>query len=225
MYIPNLIAADGIRVYVFDDPTILKNCRKFFHYINEKYNMAETELKNALYIDSENDFIGLIPQIIFCLEYKQEKNTKKKLELYEHTIKKNAFYRRFNTLKSLNEDYKTLLKENFSEEIEVLITTILSEIFKNGVVTNKEMLLKEADKGITLREVETKKERVERELKQIYGHEQAKAMVRIIGQPLLKDYKHTVRELIVDFAQNLAQPNITLNKSETEEKKKRRQKR
>jgi len=97
----------------------------------------------------------------------------------------------------------------------------LTQILENGVVTNKEILLKEIDRGITLREVETRDERVERNLKAFYGNEQAKTMVRVIGQPLLKEQNYAVRDLVVDFAQQLVQPNITLNKSETEERKKR----
>ena len=45
-------------------------------------------------------------------------------------------------------------------------------------------------------------------------------MVKIIGQPILKDRNYILRNMIVDFAQRLIQPNITLNRSETEERKK-----
>jgi len=118
-------------------------------------------------------------------------------------------------------NYRALIKEKFSEAIADYTIKILSQVLENGVVTNKELLLKELDKGITLREVESKHERVEQNLKSYYGHDQAKTMVRVIGQPLLKDHGHTERELIVGLVQELVQPNITLNKSETEERKKR----
>lgn len=45
-------------------------------------------------------------------------------------------------------------------------------------------------------------------------------MVRIIGQPLLEGMHYTLLNLIVDFSQRLIQPNITLNQSATEERKK-----
>ncbi len=117
--------------------------------------------------------------------------------------------------------YSILEKEKYSEEISNYIVRILSEILGNGVATNKEILLKEADKGITLRAVDTKTESVVTSLKQIYGLDQAKTMVRVVAQPLLKDHDYTLRNLIVDFVQQLIQPNITLNKSETEERKKK----
>ena len=51
--------------------------------------------------------------------------------------------------------YKILMKEEFSADIADTIVQILSAILNNGVVTNKAILLKEADKGIVLRDVET----------------------------------------------------------------------
>ena len=116
--------------------------------------------------------------------------------------------------------YKILENEAFSQNIATLITSILKEIFDNGVVTNKELLLRETDKGIILRDISTKKEQVVNKLKHFYGLDQAKTMVGIVARPLLKNIKYTIRNMIVDFSQRLIQPNITLNRSETEERKK-----
>ena len=116
--------------------------------------------------------------------------------------------------------YKILEKEAFSKDISNLISRISTEILGNGVVANKELLLKEADKGIILRDIKTKKEKVVFNLKHFYDLDQAKTMVKIIGQPLTKNRNYTLRNMIVDFSQRLIQPNITLNRSETEERKK-----
>jgi putative nucleotidyltransferase with HDIG domain len=117
--------------------------------------------------------------------------------------------------------YNILEKENFLPNIATLICSILKEVLDNGVVTNKELLLKETDNGIILRDISTKKELVVNNLKHFYGLDQAKTMVKIIGQPLLENIDYTLRNMIVDFTQRLIQPNITLNRSETEERKKR----
>ncbi|RZB31748.1 MAG: cyclic-di-AMP phosphodiesterase PgpH [Desulfobacteraceae bacterium Eth-SRB1] len=117
--------------------------------------------------------------------------------------------------------YSILEKEKFSIEISNFITGILIRILENGVVTNKEILLRESDKGILLRDVETKTNKLVNNLKQFYGLDQAKTMVRIVGQPLLKGVNYSLVNLIVDFVQSLIQPNITLNRSETEELKKK----
>ena len=115
--------------------------------------------------------------------------------------------------------YRVLEKVGFSKEISDPINRILQEILSNGVVTNKEILLKESEKGIILRNVRTKKEQELQQLKKIYGLDQAKTMVRIVGQPLLSDLDYALLNLVVDFVQRLIQPNITLNRSETQERK------
>ena len=115
--------------------------------------------------------------------------------------------------------YRALEKMGFSKDIADLINRILQEILLNGVVTNKEILLKEAEKGIVLRDVRTKKEQELFQLKKFYGLDQAKTMVRIVGQPLLSDLDYGLLNLVVDFVQRLIQPNITLNRSETQERK------
>jgi len=116
--------------------------------------------------------------------------------------------------------YKMLTKDLASLEIEVLIVKIIAEILDNGVVGNKELLLREQEAGITLRNINTKSEKTVHKLKRFYGLDQAKTMVRIIGQPLLQGRNYSLRNLVVDFSQQLIHPNITLNRSETEERKK-----
>ncbi len=120
-----------------------------------------------------------------------------------------------------DEDFRTLEKDEFSIQTQNLIQQVPKTILSNGVVANKEILLGEKDKGITLRSVETQTEQTVMTLKSYYGPDQAKAMVRIIGQPLLESSNYALRGLVVDFCQRLVQPNITLNRNETEERKKR----
>jgi len=116
--------------------------------------------------------------------------------------------------------FSALETVGFSEKTADYITQILLKILNNGVVTNKEILLKESEKGIILRNVSTKKEEAVYQLKQFYGLDQAKTMVRIVGQPLLSDLDYGLLNLVVDFVQRLIQPNITLNRNETQERKK-----
>jgi len=133
--------------------------------------------------------------------------------------KKNAFEEKIGTGISKGA-YSLLIKENFSDTVSGIIKRILAEILKNGVVANKEILLREADKGIVLRKIGTKTETVVKGLKKFYGLDQAKTMVRVVGQPLVKGLNYNLRNLIVDLCQGLIQPNITLNRNETEERRK-----
>ncbi len=114
--------------------------------------------------------------------------------------------------------FQILFKEKFSEEVTEYITAIVGDILTNGVVANKEILLAEEEKGVTLRTIQSNKERVITNLKVFYGPDQAKTMVRIVGQPILKDVNYSLSNLVVDICQRLLRPNITLNKNETEKR-------
>ncbi len=115
--------------------------------------------------------------------------------------------------------YKILENEKFSSNISGLIISILSEIMRNGVVASKDLLLKGNDRGITLKSLSDDTEKTVQNLKSFYGLDQAKTMVRIVGEPALKDLDYTLVNLIVDLTQRLIQPNITLNRSETERRR------
>ena len=144
----------------------------------------------------------------------------KKISIHNLIWQKKSDFEEKTGIPVSNGAYKILEKEAFSYDISNLITKILTEILKNGVVTNKELLLKETEKGILLRDIKTKREKVVFNLKHFYDLDQAETMVKIIGQPILQNRNYTLRNMIVDFVQRLIQPNITLNRSETEERKK-----
>ena len=117
--------------------------------------------------------------------------------------------------------YDLLISQAFSAEIADLITRVLNDILANGVVANKEVLLKELDRGITLRNVVNQTEKTVLALRQYYGPDQAKTMVRIVAEPVVRDLDYNAVNLIVDLSQRLLQPNITLNRNETEERKRK----
>ena len=119
--------------------------------------------------------------------------------------------------------FKILIAESFSDLIADRIAKILTDIQTNGVVANKEILLRESDKGITIRNVVTQTEKTVTALRQYYGPDQAKAMVRIIGEPLVQDMSYNLVSLVADICQSLVQPNITLNRNETERRKEQAQ--
>lgn len=118
-----------------------------------------------------------------------------------------------------NGAYAILEKEQFSSDVATIIQQILSGIMAKGVVNNKTILLKEADKGITLRDVKTQKERTIKDLSRFYDLAQAKATALQNGSQRLNHLDYNLRNLIIDFVQQLVQPNITLNRNETEERR------
>ncbi|HDI59149.1 MAG TPA: HDIG domain-containing protein [Desulfobacteraceae bacterium] len=117
------------------------------------------------------------------------------------------------------EAFNLLTAAGFDESIADCIVAIASDILENGVVTSKEMLLREAGRGIVLRDIATQKERVVYDLEKLYAFDEAKAMVPELGEPLLKDIDPSLKAVIVDLTQLLIQPNITLNRSESAERR------
>ncbi len=124
-------------------------------------------------------------------------------------------------LKVTKATYQILEKKKFSIEMENLICQILFKILDNGIVANKEILLRHKEKGISLFNVATKTEKVLQNLKKFYGLEQAQEVARIVAEPLFKKVDYVTQNIVMDFTIRLLQPNITLNSSETEERKKR----
>ncbi len=114
--------------------------------------------------------------------------------------------------------YSVFYKYRFSSDISIKIKTIINKILTNGLVANKEILLREQHKGIILQTIGLKEERTVYNLKVFYSPDQAKTMVRIEGQPILKNLNYNLSNLIVDICQRLLQPNITLNRKETEKR-------
>jgi hypothetical protein len=113
------------------------------------------------------------------------------------------------------ETFNPLAAAGFEPSIAERIVAIASDILENGVVTSKEMLLREADRGIVLRDIASANERVVLDLEKLYAFEEAKALVPVVGEPLLKDVDPALGEVIVDLTRRLIQPNITLNRSES----------
>ena len=115
--------------------------------------------------------------------------------------------------------YQLLADDGFSKSVSDRTVKILQSIQSNGVVANKEIMLKEIDHGITLRNVADQKESTVTALRQYYGLEQAKTMVRIVAGPLVKELNYNLINMIVELCQRLVLPNITLNRNETEKRK------
>ncbi|MBF0467811.1 MAG: HDIG domain-containing protein, partial [Desulfamplus sp.] len=112
--------------------------------------------------------------------------------------------------------YTTLYKYSFDTNTTDSIKAILTAILENGVVANKELLLKEEKKGIIIRTIGSSTEQVVENLNVFYGPEESQSMVKTIGAPLLKGLHQNLRNTIVDICQKLITPNITMNRSETE---------
>jgi len=99
------------------------------------------------------------------------------------------------------------------------IAEILQKVIAQGVVSTQEPLPKDFERGAILRDVRTLEEKVVYDFKQFYSLDQARALVRSVAQPILRHLDDALANQVVDFSQRLIQPNITLNRSETEQRR------
>ena len=127
IYQPAVVKSYPVRSYIlpyfkynnpdggFKRKLVLSYNSGFQFYIKKKYKMAIKDFKDALFMDTKNDFLGLIPQIIFCYESNKEQNHNKKIYLYEQAVWKNAYYRDFEVLQGLCEE-REILKESIDKK-------------------------------------------------------------------------------------------------------------
>jgi len=209
------MAVESVRT-VYDHDTIL--AEELTQQVNDAFEAMRKTVQEGISAMPDEAPPGLSP---LEKEMDRRRLEEARAQLIKKTIwdKKPEFEKKLGI--TLNSGAFTILeKEGFTNDIALYISRILSEVLDNGVVANKEILLRETEKGITLRRIEEKTETTVTNLRQFYGLDQSKVMVRVVGQPLIKDLNYNLRNLIVDVVQNLIDPNITLNKHETEERKK-----
>jgi len=118
-----------------------------------------------------------------------------------------------------NGAYKLLEKETFSVSIAEGITELLQTVYQRGIVGNKQLLLQEQQNGIIVRPLSSKEETHEKDLKKFLTLDGANVALAEAGRTQLKNFDYSLRKLMIDLAQRLVQPNLTLNKGETEERR------
>ncbi|MFH0924840.1 MAG: HDIG domain-containing metalloprotein [bacterium] len=123
-------------------------------------------------------------------------------------------------LKIDEDKYKKLIKYQFDPQIKEGIINLVSVVLGKGIVSNENLLLAEKGKGITIQDLQTKEKNVAKDTSQILSMEKALGFInRQVKEifPNNKDYQ----ELIISICQEVITPNLTFNKSETENLKKK----
>ena len=147
--------------------------------------------------------------------YKNPANPKKKQNNIQQIEYNRDTFQNLLEIKIKKETFQLLQKKNFRKKTSSLIIKITSQILDNGIVDNKESLLKESDKGIFLINPDNNTKQKIKNVKTLYSLEQAKTMVRIIGQPLLLNLNYTTTNTIVNICQQLLVPNIIFDLQKT----------
>ena len=115
--------------------------------------------------------------------------------------------------------FAVLEKRKFDAKIVDYVYTILSPIFEQKIVGNRELLLSEKDRGIVVRDFSTREETNLQDFSQILDLDQARFKVQKESRLLIPPSARSLEKPIVEIVQGLIKPNLTFNKIETEERK------
>lgn len=136
---------------------------------------------------------------------------------------KESFKARFFELVDLPAEdsiFDPLLKASFPTETEETVVQALKDVFKVGVVGNKDMLLSQSGKGIVLHDIQSGKETKVTDLDPFYDLKTAKKAVQ---ERIERSSKAILPPDLVKVASKIAtelvKPNLTFNKRETELRK------
>ncbi|MBW1678836.1 MAG: HDIG domain-containing protein, partial [Deltaproteobacteria bacterium] len=114
----------------------------------------------------------------------------------------------------------TILKKiKFDLNILNHIHRILDSIFEQEIVSNREFLMAEKDRGIVVRFFPTREETNLQDFSMIMDIDQARLKVKKTARLLIPSSERSLEKPIVEITRGLLRPNLTINKSETEERK------
>lgn len=118
---------------------------------------------------------------------------------------------------------KPLLDNGYSKDVEDIVVDSFQPILGLGIVENRETLLRERGKGVTLRTLNSlSEEMVLDDFTDILSVQAARDLVRkrAVNQGWSRQ-QVSLRRLVEKVVQDLVRPNMTYNRSETEERKKK----
>ena len=116
------------------------------------------------------------------------------------------------------EQMAPLLKDGFSEKSQMILVESFQPILGMGIVSNRELLLKERGRGVAVRTLDAvTQEMVLDDFSGILSQKAARARVKKVFSSV-KWSRHELRlkQLLEVLAQDLVRPNFTFNRSETE---------
>jgi len=111
---------------------------------------------------------------------------------------------------------KDLASRGFSDEDAAAVRALVSRALSARIVSNRELLQDEARKGVMIREVQSRQEYVVTDLGSIQDVEQAR---EAIDRETGKGSAEISANRVAPLARALVRPNLTINRTETEERK------
>ena len=117
-------------------------------------------------------------------------------------------------------EWHILEKEHFSPAIGEAVLKLIAPILKKGIVNDKELLDSDTEKGIVVRNIQTREERRNYPPFNFLDMKEAKGKVRAQTTTLVPVLGRESSFVALKIADYFLKPNLTFNKNETEERKK-----
>ncbi|MFH1625210.1 MAG: HDIG domain-containing metalloprotein, partial [Pseudomonadota bacterium] len=116
-------------------------------------------------------------------------------------------------------EFRVLEKYLFDTSIERYINTLIRTPLKRGIVANKELLHREGEKGIIIRNIKTKEEVAVKDVLPIWDLRDAQKAIAADSTKILGNLEKEITTTVVPISQRLIEPNLTFNKNETEQRR------
>lgn len=211
-------AAQVPAVYDYDQDQTLKNyqiVREFLRAMREtviSQRVAEELFREEIRVASPADRVGLDRE----LELQRSDVVSDRLVASGTLIEKVG-------LDLDPEEMAPLFAEGFSERMESILSSALRPIQGIPIVENRESLLRERGRGITLRTISPdSREILFEDFSGVMSLEIARSEVRkVINSINWTGYDNELHRLMEKLALDLVRPNLTFNRSETENRRKK----
>lgn len=113
------------------------------------------------------------------------------------------------------DDFKLLRPQGFTKEIEDYLLDLLLPYARLDIVLSREQLFKERGRGILLRDVANREEIVLDDFSALVDLPEVDVRLKRDARKVLKSVRSDLRNILVTIAQQLIEPTITFNKTET----------
>lgn len=115
--------------------------------------------------------------------------------------------------------FEALKKRKFDSSVLNHVYRVLTPLFEQGVVSDRGLLTAEKENGITVRYFPTREETVVSDFSRIIDLDQAEAKVKKAARLAAPSSERSLEKVIFEFVSGFLRPNLTFNKTETEERK------
>tara|TARA_B100000315_G_scaffold117295_1_gene107542 strand:- start:6869 stop:9382 length:2514 start_codon:yes stop_codon:yes gene_type:complete len=217
-------------LYVYDyNPNIITKINKKISIAFSIIQTLYTESYPDIYkkFNEVNESLSVSDEVLSIKEREFFLQLKGEIDKQFFSIENNSFFTdkvaEFKTALEVDlskKSLKTLKWHHYNPEIVKQIQSLLNTVVDSGVVSSKKTLSHKNNKGILIRDINSGKEHIQKNLFEIRDVREAEAnLIQEINQTVNKDHR-ALQRVILLICKNFIQPNLTFNSSETELRKK-----